>query len=99
MAVLNIWLIFLSVGPLSTLLLYLRVLVRASSAGGNDLQPEPTFSSYIADRNLVDGDNRRSVLVFITASLMGLVSSSNMLYTDAIYIGEQDDYCGYNSLY
>ena len=70
-----------------------------SSAGGNDLQPEPTLGACIADRDLDDGDNWRSTVVFITASLMGLVIGSNMLYTDAIYKGKQNDYCGYNSLY
>ena len=70
-----------------------------SSAGGNDLQPEPTLGACIVDRDLDDGDNRRSTVVFITASLMGFVIGSNMLYTDAIYKGKQNDYCGYNSLY
>jgi hypothetical protein len=70
-----------------------------SSAGGNDLQPEPKLGACIVDRDLVDGDNRHSTVVFITASLMGFVIGSNMLYTDAIYKGKQDDYCGYNSLY
>jgi len=70
-----------------------------SSAGGNDLQPEPTLGACIVDRDLDDGDNRRSTVVFITASLMGFVIGSNMLYTDAIYTGEQDDYSDYNSFY
>ena len=29
-----------------------------SSAGGNDLQPEPTFSASLADRDLIDGNDR-----------------------------------------
>ncbi len=29
-----------------------------SSAGGNDLQPEPTLGACIVDRDLDDGDNR-----------------------------------------
>ena len=29
-----------------------------SSAGGNDLQPEPTLSASLIDRNLIDGNDR-----------------------------------------
>ena len=29
-----------------------------SSAGGNDLQPEPTLGACIADRDLIDGNDR-----------------------------------------
>ena len=29
-----------------------------SSAGGNDLQPEPTLSASLTDRDLIDGNDR-----------------------------------------